>query len=59
MGRSRPWRRTPTSGFFSLLIVIAASAVALVMGIGLALDLLVPLVLHNEIHALAALIHAG
>ncbi|GAA1448567.1 hypothetical protein [Leifsonia poae] len=40
---------------FAVLVVIAAGAVALVFGIAFVLDLVVPVLFGNELHALAAL----
>ena len=40
---------------FSVVMVIAAGAAALTLAIGFLLDLVVPVVLADEIHALAAL----
>ncbi|MFF1876644.1 hypothetical protein [Leifsonia sp. NPDC058230] len=40
---------------FAVVMVIAAGAAALILAIALLLDLVVPIVFANEIHALAAL----
>ncbi len=40
---------------FAVLVVIAAGAVALAFGIALVLDVVVPVLFSNELHALAAL----
>ncbi|WP_223693111.1 hypothetical protein [Leifsonia poae] len=40
---------------FTALVIVAAGAVALTLGIALLLDVVVPLFFSNEIHALAAL----
>lgn len=42
---------------FSMLVVLAAGAALLVLGIGMVLDVVVPLVLGDELRALAALLH--
>lgn len=44
---------------FAALVVIAAGATVLVIAIALLLDVVVPLVFANEIHALAALFPQG
>ncbi|MBW8872658.1 MAG: hypothetical protein JF618_11040 [Leifsonia sp.] len=38
------------------LVLLAAGAVLLTLGIGLALDAVVPLIFHDELHALTALL---
>lgn len=40
---------------FLILVVVAAGAAALTVGIGLVLDIVVPLIFGSELHALAAL----
>ena len=42
-----------------MLVVIAAGAALLTVGIGLALDVIIPMVFGNELHALAALLPHG
>lgn len=41
---------------FAVLVILAAGAALLTVGIGLVLDLVVPLIFGNELHALAALL---
>jgi hypothetical protein len=40
---------------FLILVVVAAGAAALTVGIGIVLDIVVPLIFGSELHALAAL----
>ncbi|WP_348789593.1 hypothetical protein [Leifsonia sp. NPDC080035] len=43
----------------AVLVVIAAGAALLTVGIGLALDVIVPVLFGDELHALAALLPHG